>query len=112
MGDVMKSSPTPQHNWEANCGQTRTGRHRDVSGAADSGESRDGGTRAVSFSGPRHNESRGSVRNVDVPLEGRPHRERGISRSGQARYVEDFDEACSPAHFRGRTGKPAVEKRE
>ncbi len=72
-------------------------RDKNVSGSADSGESRDGGTRAVSFSGPRHNESRGAVRRFDVSLPGRSDRERSISRSGQARDAEDLDETCSAA---------------
>src|SRR6516165_3157444 len=47
-------------------------RNKNVSGAADSGESRVGGTRAVSFSGPRHNESGRPLGGADVPLQGRP----------------------------------------
>src|SRR5437762_2672426 len=39
-------------------------RNKNVSGAADSGESRDGGTRAVSFSDPRHNEFRKALGGV------------------------------------------------
>src|SRR5258707_14026470 len=50
-------------------------RNKNVSGAADRGESRVGGTRAVSFSDPGHNEFRSAVRPADVSLGRRPHGE-------------------------------------
>src|SRR3984893_4233579 len=43
-------------------------RHKNVSGAADSGESRDGGTRAVSFSDPGYIKFRRAPGGADVPL--------------------------------------------
>ena len=83
-------------------------RDKNVSGAADSGESRDGGTRAVSFSGPRHNEFRSEVRDFDVPLRRRPAGEGSVSRSGSARDAEDSDETCSAAQRRRRANESAV----
>lgn len=55
-------------------------RNKNVSGAADSGESRDGGTRAVSFSDSRHNEFWKPVGDIDLSLVGRPAREARVSR--------------------------------
>src|SRR5206468_10731832 len=43
-------------------------RNKNVSGAADRGESRDGGTRAVSFSDTSYIKSRRSMGGADVPL--------------------------------------------
>src|SRR5262244_2460137 len=53
-------------------------RHKNVSGAADSGESRDGGTRAVSFSNPSYFESKRAMGGADVPLGRRPPSEAGV----------------------------------
>src|SRR6267378_3621898 len=54
-------------------------RNKNVSGAADSGESRDGGTRAVSFSDPSYFKFRRTLCGVDVPLGGRPPGQAGVS---------------------------------
>src|ERR1035438_3534763 len=43
-------------------------RNKNVSGAADSGESRDGGTRAVSFSDPRHIKYRRTPGGIELPV--------------------------------------------
>ncbi len=54
-------------------------RNKNVSGAADSGESRDGGTRAVSFSDPRHNEFGRPLGGAELPLAGRSLGEARVS---------------------------------
>src|SRR5207253_4507710 len=69
-------------------------RNKNVSGAADSGESRDGGTRAVSFSDPRHNEFRKSLGGVELPLAGRPPGEALVSCVRESRSAPRDDETC------------------
>src|ERR1700693_6054675 len=53
-------------------------RDKNVSGAADSGESRRGGTRAVSFAYPCHFKSRRTVDRPQLSLVGRPRGEARI----------------------------------
>jgi cell division protein FtsL len=52
------------------------------------------------------------VRDFDVPLKGRPHREGSVSGSRTARDAEDFDETCGAAQRRGRESESAFAKRE
>src|SRR6202007_3412582 len=55
-------------------------RDKNVSGAADSGESRDGGTRAVSLPDPCHFKFRRTLGGADVPLARRPPGEACVPR--------------------------------
>src|SRR5205807_2821469 len=87
-------------------------RNKNVSGAADSGESRDGGTRAVSFSDPRHNEFGRPLGGVELPLAGRPPGETGVSKGRASRNAPRADEARDPAQRAGDDGQPAFAKRE
>src|SRR5262249_21724871 len=87
-------------------------RNKNVSGAADSGESRDGGTRAVSFSDPGHNDFRRAVRGADVSLTRRPHSEARIPGWGASGDAARADETRDPAERDGDFGKPAFAKRE
>ncbi len=70
---------------------------KNVSGAADSGESRDGGTRAVSFSDPRHNEFRRPLGGAELPLAGRPPGKARVSRGRASRNAPRADETRDPA---------------
>src|SRR5262252_2327134 len=54
-------------------------RDKNVSGAADSGESRVGGTWAVCFSDPRRNESGRPLGGAELPLAGGPPGEARVS---------------------------------
>src|SRR5271155_5434528 len=60
-------------------------RDKNVSGAADSGESRRGGTRAVSFADPCHFEFRRTVDRPQLPLVGGSPREARVSAAGARR---------------------------
>src|SRR6185437_914722 len=65
-------------------------RDKNVSGAADSGESRRGGTRAVSFADPCHYESGRTMGGFELPLAGRPAGKRAfqeLARRGQFRVL-------------------------
>jgi len=73
-------------------------RNKNVSGAADSGESRDGGTRAVSFSDPRHNKFRSPLGGAELPLTGRPPGKACVSRGRASRDAPLADETRDPAH--------------
>jgi hypothetical protein len=87
-------------------------RNKNVSGAADSGESRVGGTRAVSFSDSCHIKFRGPVGGADIPLEGRPASEARVPGRAKSGNAEGADETCGCAE-RGRAGsKPEIAKRE
>src|SRR4029077_14599648 len=57
-------------------------RDKNVSGAADSGESRRGGTRAVSFADPCHFIFRRTLDSPQLPLTGRPPGEADVSAPG------------------------------
>src|SRR6266704_1198159 len=72
-------------------------RNKNVSGAADSGESRDGGTRAVSFSDPRHNEFGWPLGGAELPLAGRPPGEACVSTRRAGRNAPRADETRYPA---------------
>src|SRR6266852_4927882 len=72
-------------------------RNKNVSGAADSGESRDGGTRAVSFSDPRHNEFGWPLGGIELPLAGRPPGEARVSRGRASGNAPRADETRDPA---------------
>src|SRR6202522_4434475 len=65
-------------------------RDKNVSGAADSGESRRGGTRAVSFAYPCHFKSRRTVDRPQLSLVGRPR--------GEARIPAAFARGISHTH--------------
>src|SRR6202007_672556 len=87
-------------------------RDKNVSGAADSGESRDGGTRAVSFSDPRHNEFRRPLGGAELPLAGRPPGEAGVSAGRAGRDAPRAHQTCDPAQRRRNGGEPAFAKCE
>src|SRR6266568_7749742 len=87
-------------------------RNKNVSGAADSGESRVGGTRAVSFSDPRRNEFRRPLGGVELPLAGRPPGEARISRGRAGRNAPRANETRDPAQRARDDGQPAFAKRE
>src|SRR5215475_8557309 len=87
-------------------------RNKNVSGAADSGESRDGGTRAVSFSDPSHNESRSAMGCADVSLARRPHGQGSPEGRRAARNTEGFDETRDSTQRRRREGEPKIAKCE
>src|SRR3981189_2311273 len=87
-------------------------RNKNVSGAADRGESRDGGTRAVSFSDPRHNEFGWPLGGVELPLAGRPPGEARVSRGRASRNAPPAYETCNPAHRGRNDGQPAFAKCE
>src|SRR5206468_11651197 len=72
-------------------------RNKNVSGAADSGESRAGGTRAVSFSDAGHNEFRRTLGGVELPLAGRPPGEARVSRGRAQWNAPRADQTCDPA---------------
>src|SRR6266403_5995326 len=72
-------------------------RHKNVSGAADSGESRDGGTRAVSFSDPSYFEFRREVGGADVPLGRRPPGQASVSTGGARGHAQGADQTRDPA---------------
>src|SRR5579885_2457313 len=78
-------------------------RDKNVSGAADSGESRIGGTRAVSFSDPGHNNFGRTMRSAELSLEGRPHREVRLPGSRARRT----DARPKPLHAKDTTGTQA-----
>src|SRR5208282_2703917 len=63
-------------------------RNKNVSGAADSGESRDGGTRAVSFPDPCHIKFRRTVGDLDLPFARRPPGQARVSGSTESRNAE------------------------
>src|SRR5208283_2621114 len=87
-------------------------RNKNVSGAADSGESRVGGTRAVSFSDSRHIKFRRPVGGADIPLKGRPAGEArvpGRATCGDAEGADETRDCAEP----GRAGsEPEIAKRE
>src|SRR5713226_3802113 len=87
-------------------------RNKNVSGAADRGESRDGGTRAVSFSDPRHFSFGRPLGGVELPLTRRPPGEARVSGGPAARNAPRADETCDPAQQGRDGGQPAFAKRE
>src|SRR5207247_8672643 len=87
-------------------------RNKNVSGAADSGESRDGGTRAVSFSDPGHNEFRRTLGGVELPLAGRPPGEARVSRGRAHWNAPRADQTCDPARGTRNDEQPALAQRE
>src|ERR1700722_3201510 len=72
-------------------------RNKNVSGAADSGESRDGGTRAVSFSDPRHIKFWRTPGGVELSLRRRPIGEARVPRRRTGRDAESADQTRDPA---------------
>src|SRR6202023_4211225 len=87
-------------------------RNKNVSGAADSGESRDGGTRAVSFSDPCHIKFRRPMGDVDVPLAGRPPGEARVPGRRKSRNAESAHQTRDCARP-GRAGsEPEIATRE
>src|SRR5579864_330294 len=87
-------------------------RNKNVSGAADSGESRDGGTRAVSFSDPSYFKFRREVGGADVPLGRRPPGQAGVSTGRACGHAQGADQACDPAERKGNLGEPTFAKCE
>src|SRR5579863_9146904 len=87
-------------------------RDKNVSGAADSGESRRGGTRAVSFADPCHFKSWRTLGGDELPLAGRPSGEAEVSGAGARREFSTADEKADPAAGRRDPSKPAGAKRE
>src|SRR5713226_9340348 len=87
-------------------------RNNNVSGAADSGESRDGGTRAVSFPDPRHIIFGRPLGGVELPLARRPPREARIPRRRASGHAQSAHQTCDPADRAGNGGEPAFAKRE
>jgi len=87
-------------------------RNKNVSGAADSGESRVGGTRAVSFSDPGHNEFGSAVRPADVSLGRGPHGEGSLQGRRASRDARNFDETRYSSQRRRRAGEPKIAKCE
>src|SRR5208282_3700526 len=87
-------------------------RDKNVSGAADSGESRVGGTRAVSFPDPCHIKFRRTLGGADVPLTGRPPSEARVPRRRERRNAEGAHQTRACAQ-RGRAeSEPEIAKRE
>src|ERR1700756_3472979 len=72
-------------------------RNKNVSGAADSGESRDGGTRAVSFSDPGYIKFRRTLGGADVPLGRRPPGQAGVSTRRARGHAQGADQTRDPA---------------
>src|SRR6516164_7966152 len=66
-------------------------RNKNVSGAADSGESRVGGTRAVSLPDSCHIKFRRPMGGADVPLARRPPGEASLPARRESRNVEGAD---------------------
>src|SRR6185437_4780765 len=87
-------------------------RNKNVSGAADSGESRDGGTRAVSNTDPCYIEFRRPPGGAELPLARRPHREARVSRGRAFGNARGAHAARDPADRRREGGQPAFAKRE
>src|SRR5216683_1994125 len=104
-GDRTRATPTGRRALGSDCGRgskamgkaETASRNKNVSGAADSGESIDGGTRAVSFSDPRHNEFGWPLGGVELPLAGRPPGEARVSRGRASRNAPRADETRYPA---------------
>src|SRR5712664_4193829 len=119
-GDRTSATPTGYRALGNDCGRgpkamgkaETASRNKNVSGAADSGESRDGGTRAVSFSDPRHNEFRRPLGGAELPLAGRPPGEACVSRGRASRNAPRADETRDPAQRAGDNGQPALAKCE
>src|SRR6266849_617361 len=119
-GDRTSATPTGYRALGNDCGRgpkamgkaETASRNKNVSGAADSGESRDGGTRAVSFSDSRHNEFRRPLGGVELPLAGRPPGEACVSRRRASRSAPRADEARDPAQRARGDGQPAFAKRK
>src|SRR4029077_13841537 len=87
-------------------------RNKNVSGAADSGESRDGGTRAVSFSDPSYFKFRRSVGGADVPLGRRPPGQASVSSGRACGHAQSADQTCDPAERKRNLGEPTFAKCE
>src|SRR5712692_6942223 len=104
-GDRTSATPTGYRALGNDCGRgskamgkaETASRNKNVSGAADSGESRDGGTRAVSFSDPRHNEFGWPLGGIELPLAGRPPGEARVSRGRASGNAPRADETRDPA---------------
>src|SRR5580658_9103630 len=87
-------------------------RDKNVSGAADCGESRDGGTRAVSFTDPCCIKFRRPLGGAELPLARRPHREARVSRGGASGDAPGAHPARNSADRRREGDQPAFAKRE
>src|SRR5713226_8726840 len=119
-GDRTSATPTGYRALGNDCGRgpkamgkaETASRNKNVSGAADSGESRDGGTRAVSFSDPRHNEFRRPLGGAELPLTRRPPGKACVSRGRASGDAPLADETRDPAHRARNDGQPAFAKRE
>src|SRR5579863_2117426 len=72
-------------------------RDKNVSGAAESGESRRGGTRAVSFADPCHFESRRTVDCPQLSIAGRPPGETYVSAPGSRQKFPDTHQESDSA---------------
>src|SRR5690349_5653346 len=72
-------------------------RDKNVSGAADSGESRVGGTRAVSQSDPCHFSFASEMGDIELPLAGRSHGQARLSAAGADRRIRDPHQKSAPA---------------
>src|SRR5271170_1883313 len=87
-------------------------RDKNVSGAAECGESRRGGTRAVSFADPCHFIYWRTLDCPQLPLAGRSSGEAGVSAPGARRKLRRADPEGDPAE-RGRNQRqPASAQRE
>src|SRR5579859_4242924 len=87
-------------------------RDKNVSGAADCGESRDGGTRAVSFADPCCIEFRRPLGGDELSLGRRPQGEARISRGRASGDAPGAYPTRDPADRRREGGQPAFAKRE
>src|SRR4029077_7758908 len=87
-------------------------RNKNVSGAADSGESRDGGTRAVSNTDHRHIEFRRALGGAELPLKRRPQGEARVSRGRAFGNAQGAHPSRDPADRGREGGQPAFAKRE
>src|SRR5271170_5081870 len=87
-------------------------RDKNVSGAADSGESRRGGTRAVSFAFPCHIKSWRAVDRPQLSLTRRPGGEARVSASGPRKRIPDPDPKNHSARRSGNPRQSALPERQ
>src|SRR6202044_1195474 len=87
-------------------------RDKNVSGAADSGESRRGGTRAVSFADPCHFSSWRTINRSQLPLTGRSHGETRIPASCPGEKFSGVDQESDSAGRRGDQKQSAFPERK
>src|SRR5574340_165044 len=87
-------------------------RNKNVSGAADSGESRVGGTRAVSFPDPCHIKFWRPLGGVELPLPRRPPGETRVPGRAKSWNAESAHQARDCARPARADGEPEIAKRE